>query len=156
MPNAHPTHQPEVCKSLTTHTTLTLAAGHKKSPLARGGWVGRGYSSSSFPVFSIADKFRKSSTVIPSFFEASSNLKDCSLVKEQVYMWSLFSGSSKSLAILSHLAGGIGFVESHPFKAFSETESLSANSFRLISWISSQYLMRARFSLSLSIGFMAE
>lgn len=106
----------------------------KKLPCAsRGAKAKRYYSSNAFSVFSIADKFKKSSTVTPSFFAASSNLADCSLVKEQVYMWSRFSGSSKSSAIAFHLAGGIGLVESQPFKAFSETESLSANSFRLIS-----------------------
>lgn len=54
MPNVYPTAQPEVCKSLTTHmTTLTISAGHKKSPLARGGRVGRGYSPGSRAAFII-------------------------------------------------------------------------------------------------------
>lgn len=105
----------------------------KKLPRSGGGAKRKNYSSKAFPVFSIADKFKKSSTVTPSFFAASSNRADCSLVKEHVYIWSRFSGSSKCSAIAFHLAGGIGLVESQPFKAFSETESLSANSFRLMS-----------------------
>lgn len=131
MPRAHITHQPEVCKSPTTHTTLTLAAGHKKSPLARGGEGGRGYSVCCFIRRSIDSLANSSRGIAPAaFFISSSSSSEKAL--PMMRFLSGCSGSSKSLVISCQRFSGMFVQDSQLLTDANETLSFSANSVRLM------------------------
>lgn len=135
MPNVYPTAQPEVCKSLTTHmTTLTISAGRKKSPLARGGWVGEGYLSGSRAalIIPMIYCFTASCLSAPSgkFFVSISH---CSGVNETET--AMQPGSLAGLIIFSMSSAFVKgmsrpFFPSQPSTVLSFTPNISASSAR--------------------------